>query len=74
MGLGLSIRRAIVVVNGGRTWHEPSPGGGSRFQFTLGVSPRTVEVHRADLMSKLQVKSLSEALRITFAAGLQGEI
>jgi two-component system response regulator FixJ len=38
--------------------------------FDLDISPRTVEVHRANLMSKLQVRSLSEALRIAFAAGL----
>ncbi|CAN5584021.1 response regulator FixJ [soil metagenome] len=41
--------------------------------FDLGISPRTVEVHRANLMTKLHVNSLSEALRIAFAAGLQGE-
>ncbi|EJL33006.1 response regulator [Caulobacter sp. AP07] len=41
--------------------------------FDLGISPRTVEVHRANVMAKLQVKSLSEALRIAFAAGLQDE-
>lgn len=38
--------------------------------FDLGISPRTVEVHRANLMAKLNVKSLSEALRIAFAANL----
>lgn len=38
--------------------------------YDLGISPRTVEVHRANLMTKLQVRSLSEALRIAFAAGL----
>lgn len=38
--------------------------------FDLGISPRTVEVHRANLMTKLEVRSLSEALRIAFAAGL----
>jgi two-component system response regulator FixJ len=38
--------------------------------YDLGISPRTVEIHRANLMSKLNVASLSEALRIAFAAGL----
>lgn len=36
--------------------------------YDLGISPRTVEIHRANLMAKLGVKSLSEALRIAFAA------
>jgi len=39
----------------------------------LGISPRTVEIHRANLMGKLGVPSLSEALRIAFAAGLGDE-
>jgi two-component system response regulator FixJ len=38
--------------------------------YDLGISPRTVEIHRANVMSKLEVASLSEALRIAFAAGL----
>jgi two-component system, LuxR family, response regulator FixJ len=42
--------------------------------YDLGISPRTVEVHRANVMSKLGVRSLSEALRIAFAAGLDGEM
>lgn len=37
--------------------------------FDLGISPRTVEIHRANLMTKLDVKNLSDALRIAFAAG-----
>lgn len=37
--------------------------------YDLGISPRTVEIHRAHLMTKLGVRSLSEALRIAFAAG-----
>lgn len=41
--------------------------------YDLGISPRTVEVHRANVMSKLDVRSLSEALRIAFAAGLSGD-
>ncbi|WP_165321465.1 response regulator transcription factor [Rhizorhabdus phycosphaerae] len=38
--------------------------------YDLDISPRTVEVHRANLMTKLGVRSLSEALRIAFAAGM----
>jgi two-component system response regulator FixJ len=41
--------------------------------YDLGISPRTVEIHRANLMGKLGVASLSEALRIAFAAGLGDE-
>ena len=37
--------------------------------YNLGISPRTVEIHRANLMSKLAVRSLSEAVRIVFEAG-----
>lgn len=36
--------------------------------YDLGISPRTVEIHRANLMSKLEVRSLSDALRLAFAA------
>lgn len=36
--------------------------------YDLGISPRTVEIHRANVMSKLGVRSLSEALRLAFAA------
>lgn len=36
--------------------------------YDLGISPRTVEIHRASLMTKLNVHSLSGALRIAFAA------
>ena len=38
--------------------------------FNLGISRRTVEIHRANLMIKLGVASLSGALRIAFAAEL----
>lgn len=32
--------------------------------FELGISPRTVEVYRANLMSKMQAKSLAELVRM----------
>ena len=35
----------------------------------LGISPRTVEIHRANLMEKLAAGSLSEAVRTALAAG-----
>ncbi|CAH0498995.1 MULTISPECIES: response regulator transcription factor [Sphingomonadaceae] len=38
--------------------------------YDLGISARTVEVHRANLMTKLGAISLSDVLRIAFAAGL----
>ncbi len=34
------------------------------------ISPRTVEIHRAHVMQKLEVDSLSAALRLAFASGL----
>ncbi len=36
--------------------------------FSLGLSTRTVEMHRASLMQKLDARSLSDALRIAFNA------
>jgi len=36
----------------------------------LSISPRTVEIHRAHMMEKLEADSLSSALRLAFVAGL----
>ncbi|MBO1078419.1 response regulator [Roseomonas haemaphysalidis] len=38
----------------------------------LGISPRTVEIHRAHVMEQLGVRSLSEAVLLAAAAGLTG--
>ena len=38
--------------------------------FDLGLSPRTVELYRANAMRKLGVRSLSEMLHLAFLAGL----
>jgi len=35
MGMGLAISREIVQAHSGRLWHEPNPGGGAIFHFTL---------------------------------------
>jgi two-component system response regulator FixJ len=37
----------------------------------LGISPRTVEIHRARVMEKMHARSLSELVRLGLAAGLQ---
>lgn len=41
--------------------------------YSLGISPRTVEIHRANLMRKLGTASLSEVLQIAFASQLGTE-
>jgi len=38
---------------------------------TLSISPRTVEIHRAHMMEKLEAESLSSALRLAFLAGVK---
>jgi two-component system response regulator FixJ len=37
--------------------------------YDLGISPRTVEVHRANVMRKMAVSSLSELVRMSLGAG-----
>jgi two-component system response regulator FixJ len=37
--------------------------------YDLGSSPRTVEVHRARVMEKMQARSLADLVRMTIAAG-----
>jgi len=37
---------------------------------TLDISPRTVEIHRARVMEKMQAASLSQLVRMALAAGL----
>lgn len=38
----------------------------------LGISPRTVEIHRANVMEKLGCRSLAEAVRLAMTAGFGG--
>ena len=37
--------------------------------YDLGISPRTVEVYRANLMTKMQASSLSELVRMALLVG-----
>jgi two-component system, LuxR family, response regulator FixJ len=38
--------------------------------YELDISPRTVEIHRAHVMEKMQAKSLSDVVRLALATGL----
>jgi two-component system response regulator FixJ len=38
--------------------------------FELGISPRTVEIYRANLMTKMQARSLSELVRMALTSGI----
>ncbi len=38
--------------------------------FDLGISPRTVEIYRANVMNKMQASSLSELVRMALLAGI----
>jgi PAS domain S-box-containing protein len=57
-------RRQREVLNG-------LVGGGTNKTIarTLGISPRTVEVHRAGVMDRMGVHSLSEAVRLAVLGG-----
>jgi two-component system, LuxR family, response regulator FixJ len=38
--------------------------------FDLGISPRTVEIYRANVMTKMEAQSLSELVRMALQSGL----
>lgn len=40
--------------------------------WDLGISPRTVEIYRANVMTKMRAVSLSELVRMTMLAGFSG--
>jgi two-component system, LuxR family, response regulator FixJ len=39
--------------------------------YDLSISPRTVEIHRARVLEKMQARSLSELVRLALAAGVE---
>ena len=43
-----------------------------RIAFDLGISPRTVEIYRANLMNKMQADSLSDLVRMALVVQMQG--
>ncbi|MCH8859099.1 MAG: response regulator [Proteobacteria bacterium] len=42
--------------------------------YELDISPRTVEIHRARVMEKMQARSLSDVVRVALAAGVVSTI
>jgi two-component system, LuxR family, response regulator FixJ len=40
--------------------------------YDLGISPRTIEIYRANLMTKMQAASLSDLVRMALIAGVLG--
>lgn len=40
--------------------------------YDLGISPRTIEVYRANLMTKMQAATLSDLVRMALIAGILG--
>jgi two-component system response regulator FixJ len=43
-----------------------------RIAFEHGISPRTVEIYRANLMTKMQAATLSELVRMALITGILG--
>jgi len=41
--------------------------------YNLGCSPRTVEIHRARVMTKMEAKNLAEIVRMAIQLGIQAE-
>jgi two-component system response regulator FixJ len=41
--------------------------------FDLGISPRTIEIYRANVMSKMEAASLSDLVRMALTAGILGQ-
>jgi two-component system, LuxR family, response regulator FixJ len=42
--------------------------------YDLGISPRTVEIYRANLMDKMQAGSLSDLVRMALIVGILGQV
>lgn len=63
--IGVLTRREREVLNG-----VASGMSNRRIGEKLGISPRTVEIHRYNLINKMGVKHTSEAIRIAVEASL----
>jgi two-component system, LuxR family, response regulator FixJ len=63
-------RRLAVLSNRERDVLEGLVSGHANKQ--IGISPRTIEIYRANLMTKMQAASLSDLVRMALIAGIVG--
>ena len=66
--------RLAVLSNRERDVLDGLVGGRANKQiaFDLGISPRTIEIYRANLMTKMQAATLSDLVRMALIAGIVG--
>ena len=67
-------RRLAALSNRERDVLEGLVSGHANKQiaYDLGISPRTIEIYRANLMTKMQAASLSDLVRMALLAGILG--
>ena len=67
-------RRLTALSNRERDVLEGLVSGHANKQiaYDLGISPRTIEIYRANLMTKMQAASLSDLVRMALIAGILG--
>lgn len=67
-------RVACLTPREGEVLHHMVDGLANKMiALQLGISPRTVEIHRANVMEKLGCRSLAEAVRLALQAGYGSE-
>lgn len=67
-------RRLAALSNRERDVLEGLVSGHANKQiaYDLGISPRTIEIYRANLMTKMQAASLSDLVRMALISGILG--